>query len=197
MDGVGLARVRWRMRGAWRWRAFAALTVADAIIGHALPPAGQTQSIPAAALGGLVLNLLAVLLLCRPLGDLLRRFRRDLPAVVARDYTATWIVIAVSVGLLSAGLAHRSSVQSNERAMTEAIARAQAFIGARAPASFRRAVGHVSVIEIQAGSLYRACVAAAGSARTFCVVVDLKKPFARSVRFGGYEPNSAFSQGVG
>jgi hypothetical protein len=28
------------------------------------------------------------------------------------------------------------------------------------------------------------------------VIVDTTAPFARSVRFGGYEPNSAFSTGV-
>ena len=197
MDGVGLARVRWRLRGAWRWPTFAALTVADALIGHALPPSGETQSVPAAALDGLVLNLLAVLLLCRPLGALLRRARRDLPAVVARDYAATWIVIGVSAALLGGGLAHRSSVQSDQRAMSEAVARAQAWIGARAPAAFRRHVGQLSMLEIQFASLYRACVSGGINARTFCVWVDLGKPWARSVRFAGYEPNSTFSQGVG
>jgi hypothetical protein len=198
MDGAGLARVRWRLSGAWRWRAFVVLTFTDAVIGNALPPAGETQSLAAAALGGLVLNLLAVLLLTRPLGALLRRKRRDLPLLIAHDYAATWIVIGVSALLLAAGLAHRSSVVSGQRAMREAAARAQAWIGARAPAPFRRNLSDVSVIELQAGSLYRACVrGGAASARTFCVTVDVQAPWSRSVRFAGYEPNSEFGRGVG
>jgi len=211
MDGASLARVRWRLRGAWQWPTFAALTVADAVIGHAFPPSGEGQSLPAAALDGLVLNLLAVLLLSRPLGALVRRIRRDLPSVVARDYAGAWVVIAVTGALLGAGLAHRSSVDANRRAMQEAVARAQAYIGARAPVAFRRNIERVDMFEIQAGSVYRACVASspdaldgsspatpdASIARTYCVVVNLRRPWRQSVRFGGYEPNSTFSQGVG
>jgi len=79
MDGAWLARMRWRRRGAWQWPAFAAVTLADAVIGHALPASGETQTLLAAALAGLVLNLIAVILLSRPLGVAVRRFRPDLP----------------------------------------------------------------------------------------------------------------------
>ena len=156
MDGALFARVRWRLRGAWRWRAFAALTIADAVIGHALPPVGETQSGPAALLDGLVLNLIAVLLLTRPIGALVRRVRGDLPTVVARDYAATWIVVAVSAAILAAGLAHRTSLLANQAAMHEATARAQAWIGDRAPSEFRRSVVRLSLLEIQAGRVYLA-----------------------------------------
>jgi hypothetical protein len=202
MDGAILVRVRWRLRGAWRWRAFTGLTVVDAFIGHWLPPAGETQSLAGAAIDGLVLNLLAVLLLTRPVGALVRRVRRDLPAVVARDYAATWLALGVSAAVLAAGLAHRASIHANQAAMHEAVARAQAWIGDRAPPQFRREARQPSVLEIQAGHVYRACAispatGSPGVARSFCVVVDLDKPWARSVRFAGYEPNSVFAQGLG
>ncbi len=196
MDGASLVRVRWRLRGAWRWPAFIGLIVADAVLGHALPPVGEAQSVPAAALDGLMLNLVAVLLLTRPVGALIRRRRRDLPTVVARDYAATWVVLGVTAVFLAAGLAHRSSVQSDQAAMQEATARAQAWIGDRAPPEFRRRITRLSLLEIQAGRVYRACATSA-TARTFCVVVDVKRPWGRSVRFAGYEPNSMFSQGLG
>src|ERR1700730_14384781 len=100
MDGAWLTRMRWRRRGAWMWPAFGALTLLDAVIGRALPPSGETQTLLAAALAAIVLHLIVVVLLCRPLGALLRRFRGDLPRLVARDYAGTFVVSCVSVGLV-------------------------------------------------------------------------------------------------
>jgi hypothetical protein len=196
MDGASLARARWRLRGAWQWPAFVALTIADAFVGHALPQSGDTESYAAAALAGLVLNLLGVLLLSRPLGALIRRIRRDLPAVVARDYAGTYVVVAITLAILGAGLNHRASVNASRQAMQEATARAQAWIGDHAPPAFRRHIEHVDVLPIQSGAVYRACVPGT-HARTYCVVVNLRRPWRRSVRFAGYEPNASFGQGIG
>lgn len=197
MSTVWLARARWRRRGAWLWPAFVLLTALDAFIGHQLPALGETQTVLAAGLSGCVLNLIGVVLLSRPLGAMLRRRRPDFPAVVARDYAGTTVVIAVSVGLLVAGLLHRPSVLGQRRAMQDAIARAQAWIGDRAPAEFRRNVAAVDAFAIEPGSIYRACVHSADGRRSFCVIVKTRLPFARSVTFSGYEPNSVFAQGMG
>jgi hypothetical protein len=197
MDGAWLSRLRWRRRGAWLWPAFAALIVVDAVIGHLLPPAGEKQSIAAAALAGLVLNLIGVILLSRPLGALLRRRRPDLPAPVARNYGGTIVVAAVTAVLLGAGLAHRSSITSEQQTMRDAIVRAEAWIGDRAPDQFRRNVKLIDTVAIQPGSIYRMCVPGAHARRTYCVIVDTTLPFARSVRFAGYEPNSSLAAGTG
>lgn len=197
MDGVWLSRLRWRRRGAWLWPAFAALVVVDAVIGHLLPPAGEKQSVAGAALAGLVLNLIAVILLSRPLGALIRRRRPDLPATVARNYGGTTAVLLITAVLLGAGIAHHSSITGEEQTMRDAIVRAQAFIGDRAPAQFRRNVKLVDTVAIQPGSIYRTCVPGAGGRRTYCVIVNTDLPFARSVRFAGYEPNSSLAAGTG
>ena len=197
MDGGWLVRLRWRRRGAWLWPAFAALTVVDAVVGHELPASGDTESLPAAAIAALVLNLIAVLLLSRPLGALLRRFRGDLPGFVARNYAGTGVVFAVTAALLVVGLAHHDSIMANQRAMRDAIARAQAWIGDRAPAAFRRNVELLSTFTIQPGSVYRSCVLSSDGRRSYCVIVNTSVPFPRGVRFDGYEPNAVFSQGVG
>jgi hypothetical protein len=81
--------------------------------------------------------------------------------------------------------------------MTDAIARAQAFIGDRAPAEFRRNVQWVSTYAIEPGSLYRTCVPNAERSRTYCVVVNTRLPFERSVKFAGYESNADLSAGTG
>jgi hypothetical protein len=198
MEGAWLARARWRRRGAWLWPTFLSLTVADAVIGHLLPPAGETQTVLGAALIGLFLNLIAVVLLSVPLGALLRRVRPDLPKIVARDYGGTAAIAAAAAALLIAGLAHRASILAHHRAMEDAISRAQAFIGDHAPAEFRRNVQFVSTVVIEPGSMYRTCVPSASDPRrTYCVIVKTHLPLAQSVSFDGYESNAVFSQGTG
>ena len=165
MDGARLShahdrlvRMRWRRAGAWLWPSFIALVVVDAVIGNLLPPAGTSESLMAAGLLALLANLLAVLLLSRPLGMLLRRLRPDMPKVVARDYGGTVAVLAITGVIVIAGVAHRSAIQGTQRAMQDAITRAQAWIGDRAPDEFRRNLQFVSLLAIQSGSIYRACV---------------------------------------
>ena len=81
--------------------------------------------------------------------------------------------------------------------MRDAVVRAQAFIGYRAPDEFRRNVRLIDTVTIQAGSIYRMCVPGAHGVRTYCVIVDTQLPFARSVKFAGYEPNSSVAVGTG
>jgi hypothetical protein len=196
MDAAWLGRMRWRRRGAWLWPAFVAATIADAAIGHALPAAGDDESLAAAAVAGLVLNVIAVILLSRPFSAVLRRRRADLPSIVARDYGGTTAVVAVTLAILSAGLVHHSRVMTDQSAQHDAVVRAQAWIGDRAPAEFRRDLAYVSTFAIEPGRIYRECVPSARNARTYCVIVDERQPFSRSVRFSGYEPNSLFGLGV-
>jgi len=197
MESGWLQRVRWRRRGAWLWPVFVVATFADAVLEHLRPPAGVTQSVASAALVGLVLNLLAVLLLSRPLGALLRRLRGDLPSVVARNYAGTAVVLAVSVGLLAAGLAHHSSVVANAQALRDATIRAEAWIGDRAPAEFRDHVNMPDTFAIVPGSIYRTCVPSRDFTRSYCVVVRTELPFDRSVRPDGHTPNAIFARGAG
>lgn len=197
MHGGWLVRLRWRRRGAWLWPGFVALTVVDAVVGHLLPAAGDTQSIAAAGVAGLLLNLIAVVLLSTPLGALLRRFRRDLPGAVARNYAGASVVAAISAALLATGLLHHATIVADERAMQDATARAQAWIGDRAPEQFRRNVELLNTFAIEPGSIYRTCVPSPDGRRSYCVIVKTDLPFARSVRFAGYEPNAVFAEGMG
>jgi len=203
MDGARLSdtrtrlvRLRWRRAGAWLWPAFVAFTIVDAVIGHDLPPAGSTETLFAAALLGLFLNLLGVLFLSRPLGWALRRVRPDMPQVVARDYGGTIVVLALTATLVLAGVTHRPAIQASQRAMQDAIARAQAWIGDRAPDEFRRNLQMVSLLAIQGGTIYRACVPNVENTKSYCVVVNRSLPFDQSVTFSGYEPNATLASGT-
>jgi hypothetical protein len=197
MERGWLTRLRWRRRGAWMWPTFVTLTIADGLISHALPVSGDSQAFVGAALIAGVLNLIAVALLSWPLGMAIRHFRADLPVIVARDYAGTSLVLSVAAGLLVAGLLHHSTIIANRHARDDAIARAQAWIGARAPAEFRAHVRFASTVTIEPGRIFRTCVPSISSARTYCVIVKAFLPFERSVTFAGYESNAVFSGGLG
>lgn len=196
MRSATLDRVRWRRRGAWLWPLCAALTVVGGLIEHALPPAGESQALGAGILSAGFFNLLAVLLLSRPLGALLRRVQPSLPGLIARDFGGRIAVGLVSATLLGLGLAHRSTILAHQRATQDAIVMAQAWIGDHAPPGFRRQLSTVDVYAIEPGAIYRICVPDTSRERTYCVVVRTGMPLASSVSFAGYEPNSVLSAGA-
>jgi hypothetical protein len=80
--------------------------------------------------------------------------------------------------------------------MQDAIVRAQAWIGDRAPDEFRRNLQVVSVLAIQSGRIYRACVPNAQNTKNYCVIVDRSLPLDRSVKFSGHEPNATLASGT-
>src|SRR5262245_17358113 len=60
VESVFWPRLRWRMRGAWQWPAFAALTVVDALLIALLPFQGDGPDLIGALLIAGFANLLAV-----------------------------------------------------------------------------------------------------------------------------------------
>ena len=196
MEVAWIARARWRWRGAWLWPTFAAAALLDGLIALVRPFVGERQSMAGGVLAGLILNLLAVLFLSRALGALLRRRRGDLPVGVARNYGGTIAVALVSAGLLAIGLARHGAIVAHQRTLRDAIARAEAYIGDHAPATFRSNARHTDTFTIEAGTMYRTCVPSQDGRRSYCVIVKPRLPLDRSVVFAGYEPNWLFAQGV-
>jgi hypothetical protein len=197
MEGAWLARARWRRRGAWLWPAFVAAVLFDGAIVRALPIIGDRQSFFGGLLAGLICSVLAVLLCSAPLAVLLRRRRPDLPIVVARDYAGTFAVITVSALILTGGLLHRSTIIRQQKALRDAIVRAEAFIGTHAPAQFRVNATHTDTFTIQSGAVYRTCAPSRDQAtRYYCVIVKIGLPLAQSVVYSGSEPNATLSTGA-
>lgn len=196
MDGAWIARARWRWRGALLWPTFAAASVLDGVIATVRPFVGDRQSVAGGVLAGLILNLLAVLFLSRGFGALLRRRRGDLPAGVARNYGGTIAVALVSAFLLSIGLVRHGTIVEHQRALRDAIVRAEGYIGDHAPAVFRVNARRTDTFTIQAGTMYRTCVPSQDQQRFYCVIVKPRLPLARSVVFAGHEPNWLFAEGV-
>lgn len=166
-----LSRQRWRLRGAWQWPSFAALTVADAILLHQLPPAGDGPQWAAAALLATFFNLLAVAVVGPPLGVLVRRRRPDLPFVVAANYGGTAALVATAALLLTIGLLHRPGRRADRAAFVAQSAAVRRFVAGQAPPEFRRRIDEADSLRF-AGGLYRTCVPGPRPDRAFCVFVD-------------------------
>jgi hypothetical protein len=168
------ARLRWRMRGAWLWPTFAALTVVDGLLLELLPPYGSGPGglVPAILLAGFA-NLLIVAVAGPLVGRLLLRRRRpDLPKPIADDYAGTALMCALLAFLVVAGLAHRPAVASGERDRRAVFAAVHDYVRAHAP-------GYAGVLS--AGDAlrldedyYRACLPSGDVRRALCMFVDTR-----------------------
>ena len=94
-QSVWLTRMRWRLRGAWLWPAFIALTLAEGVALQVLPIAGDGPGgvLPGVLLAGFA-NLILVAAVAPLAGHGLRRRRPDLPRLVAQDYAGTALLLA-------------------------------------------------------------------------------------------------------
>ena len=164
-------RLRWRMRGAWQWPAFALLTVVDAVVLHLLPLAGEAIGfVPALLLAGFF-NLAAVAILA-PLGGMaLRRRRPGLPRIIADDYAGTSLLVAVALLLLAGGIAHRPAVVDQRDAFAAQSAQVRRFVLSQAPQQFRRNVDRADTWK-QGPDLYRTCVPGPDPRKHFCMIVN-------------------------
>ncbi len=197
MDAAPLLRLRWRLSGAWLWPSFVVLTIADAVIVHDLPLSGDAGlSLVGAWFFAAVINLLAIALLGGLVGRLVRRLRPDMPRVVARNYGGALVTLATSLALLAGGLIHHPTVVADRAALGEAAARATAYIGDHAPTVFQENLRALVTIQLLAPVIYRSCVVDRAGDRQYCVIVNLRRPFARSVFYSGAEPNSILTQGT-
>jgi hypothetical protein len=197
MDAAPLIRLRWRLRGAWLWPSFVVLTVADALIVHDLPPSGDGASLIGGWVLGAILTLLGIVILAGPLGRLVRWLRPDMPKVVARNYAGALVTVAITLALLAAGLVHRRAMDADRAALRDAVARAEAYIGAHAPAEFQGDLRTLVTYEVQVPEIYRVCANDPTHTSYYCVVVNRTQPFGRSVHYSGAEPNSLLAQGSG
>lgn len=197
MDAAPLVRLRWRLSGAWLWPSFFVLTIADAVVVHDLPLSGDAGlSLVGAWLFAAVVNLLVIVLLGGLVGRLVRRLRPDMPRVVARNYAGALVTLMTSLALLAGGLIHHPTIVADNAALREAVARAVAYIGDRAPAVFQQNVAELVTVAFEPRVIYRSCVPNPAGDRQYCVVVNLTKPFGRGVYYSGAESNATLGQGT-
>jgi hypothetical protein len=120
-----------------------------------------------------------------------------MPRIVARDYAGALIKLTITIVFLVAGLVHQPAIASTQRAVQEAAARAEAYIGIHAPAAFQHDLRVLDTAALQAPRIYRICAGDLADRHYYCVTVNLGEPFGRGVRYAGSEPNSEISAGTG
>jgi len=196
MDGAPLTRWRWRTRGALMWPTFIVLTMLDGVIANRLPVFADHVGFLVGWLLSFIATLIAIVIFAPPLGWLLRRWRGDLPKVVARDYAWRIVCVAMTLVFLTAGLANHANLVTDQAALRNATADAEAYIGDHAPRQFMANLHRLDTYPMQVPRIYRICVRNTAGNRDYCVVVDLSKPFGRNVSPAGSEPNSLLSAGT-
>ena len=185
-------RLRWRMRGAWQWPAFALLTPLDAVLLAELPFYARG---PGSVVGGLLLatfaNLLAVGVVGPLAGRRLRRARPDLPRLVASDYAGTAALVAITAGLLTGGLLHRPAVADEEADVAAAVAAGHEYAATHGGAEYRARLAGIDAMRIE-DDLYRACASSSDPDRALCVFVATDRRPARVTPDADRAPNGVY-----
>ena len=184
-------RLRWRMRGAWQWPAFAAFTLLDGVLLSELPFYDRgTGSFVGGMLLGAFANLLIIAVLAPPAGRRLRRRRPDLPRVVAADYAGAWLMALLSAGLLVGGLLHRPAIAAERADVAAAVQATHDYVSGQAR-EYAGALGRMDVLRVEE-DLYRSCVPGRDPDRWLCLFVTTAQRPAGVKRDGDSTPNSEY-----
>jgi hypothetical protein len=171
MERERLTRMRWRMRGAWLWPTFVAVTLLEGLTLHLLPVAGDGSGFVPATLQAGFLNLVMVAVVAPIAGARLRRRRPDLPKVVADNHAGTALVLGVFVALLAGGLLHRPEIVELERARVAQSGAVHGYVNAQAEPEYRRNLAAADTWRIEP-ELFRTCVPGDDAKRPLCLLVD-------------------------
>ena len=166
-DRVWTRRLRWRLRGARLWPAFAFLTLLDGVLLHVNPIAGDSTGIFGATLLAGFFNLAAVVLVA-PL--LSRRLRRDRPKEIADDRAGTVVIVGVTVALAAIGLGHAGAVDDANRTMSRQLAAARRYFASQAPPEYRINRARVDTWK-QSDNFFRTCIPGPDRDHALCVFV--------------------------
>jgi hypothetical protein len=194
MEAMWSSRIRWRMRGAWMWPAFAVFTVLDGLLIHFQPIAGDGTAIVPAFLLAAFFNLVAVAVVAPMAGWVVRRrWRPDLPRAVAHDYAGTALLVVVAAGVLVAGLANRDAADESRADFAAQSAAVRRWAAAVAPAAYRVNLNRADTLKLDT-DLYRTCLPGPDPKRALCVYVttDRRPPGIR--RDPSREPNASFAR---
>ncbi len=171
-EALWQTRLRWRLRGAMLWPAFAAAVVIEAVLLDRLPVAGDRgPGLFAAVLLAGFANLILVAVAAPLAGRWLRRRHPGMPAVIATDRAGALLIAAGGALVVALGLLHHSSVQAARDDLAAQAASARRFFISQAPREYQDNVNHLDTVK-QGDNLYRTCVAGPDPHRAFCVFVN-------------------------
>ncbi len=193
------ARVRWRLRGAWMWPTFVAITLLDGLLLHLLPPIGTGVDLIPAILLATFGNLIVIGALAPWLA---RRTWNRRPAAepgappkaqleVLTDRIGTGLLLATVVGVVAAGLAARPTVVS-ETEDTERNAQAfRSLVLSRGDPELIRNLETANTVRL-GEDFFRTCVARDDRRHFFCAFIDTSKRPPDVDVDGSAEPNTIY-----
>ena len=174
-------RLRWRLRGAWMWPAYAVLTLLDAVILHELPPvSGGVDFVPALILSSFC-NLFLMGAVAPWLGKRLAQRERlgtgnGIPLAVRvevlKDRTAAILLGLATLGLIAAGLAAQPLIVSETRDTERNAELVRDYVLREAPHEIQRNVDTANTVKLEDG-YFRTCVNFDDRTRAYCLFVDV------------------------
>ncbi len=188
----GLRRLRWKLRGAQLWPAFAVATVLEMFLLHWLPLAGERTGFVGALLLAGCLNSIAVALLGGLGGVALRRRRPDLPKVVADNYAGTAALGAVAIAFVAVGLAHRPEIADEHAEFARQQVAVQRWVRDHGDGFARARVGSATTLRVER-DLYRTCVPESDPRRWLCLIVETSASPPHVTRDPNRESNASFN----
>jgi hypothetical protein len=176
-------RVRWRLRGAWLWPAFAIAVVGDALILNRLPPVRTgVDFVP-----GLILASFGNLFLVGAVAPWIARrlaARREVtapgvdgrhpPYEVLLSRTSTALLVAGAVGLVASGAATHDLVVSETRATERNAELVERYVQRRGSEEVKANLDSANTVRLSEG-YFRTCIALKDRNRAYCMFVDTKR----------------------
>jgi hypothetical protein len=193
------ARIRWRLRGAWMWPTFIAITLVDGLILHLLPPISTGVDLIPAILLATFGNLIVIAAIAPWLA---RRTWKRRPAAdpgappraqleVLTDRIGTGLLLATVLGVVAAGLAARPTVVSETEDTQRNAEAFRALVLRHGDQELIRNLETANTIRL-GEDFFRTCVARDDRERYFCAFVDTSSRPPDVDIDGSAEPNSAY-----
>lgn len=171
------------------WPAFTALTVAEAVLLHLRPIAGDGIGVvPAFLLCGF-LNLAVVALAAPVVGWAVRRRRPWLPREVAADRAGTGLLLGLGLTLVVLGTIHHGEIVDRDRAFAAQADAVGAYVRAHAAPAYRANLDRADTWK-QGPDLFRTCVPGPDPRKALCLIVDTSRRPAAVVVDPDQQPNS-------
>jgi hypothetical protein len=190
------ARMRWRLRGAWMWPSFMALTLLDGFLLHELPPVQEGIDL----IPGILLATFGNLVLIGAIAPwLARRMWRRRPAAepgappkaqleVLSDRIGTGLLVASVFGILAAGLAARPTVVVETEERERAADTLRGFVSAHGDDELRRNLEASDTARLADG-YYRSCIPDDERERWTCFFLDSRGEETTLIRDPSALPN--------
>jgi hypothetical protein len=175
-------RMRWRLRGAWMWPSFIALTLLDGLLLHLLPPVREGIEI----IPGILLATFGNLILIGAVGPwLARRMWKRREAAepgappkaqleVLSDRIGTGLLVASVFGILAAGLAARPLIVVETDQRERGAKALEDFVNIHGSAELRRNLEASDTARLADG-YYRSCIPHDDRRHWSCYFIDARK----------------------